>query len=98
MKKLITIVALVASFACAQSHPTGKAKPQAVDFVIAVNQDPSIGVVTALTLEEAKEQIASLASLDPVCYAVPQVCVTRAEVTVYYIFYRDGAEAVVYGN
>lgn len=98
MKKLYATVLLAAAMlvvpAQARSHKE-KSGP-AVIIVIATNPDPAIGTVVAPTLQDAIEQIEGLASLDPVCNIVPQVCAARAANTVYRIFYSNDTEEVVY--
>jgi hypothetical protein len=86
---------LVASFAGAQHQKEQKAKGPSVVLVVAHNPDPSIGTFAALTLADAESENASLASLDPVCWAVPQVCEARAAATVYEVFYSDGTSRTI---
>lgn len=98
MKKLFAITSLAVLLAVtpadARAHKD-KASVSVV-LVIAENPDPSIGTVTAPTMATAIEEIDALASLDPVCQAVPQVCAARTANTLYRVLYSDGTEEAIY--
>lgn len=86
MKHLLFTLALAASFAGADTH---KSKPAAPLFVIAENALPGFPFV-AMDLTEAQERAKDLTALDPVCFALPEVCAARYEATEYIGVYANG--------
>ena len=95
MKTILSLavsIALIASLAGAESRKQSpKAHGPTLLSVTAYNYAIPGGQVSAPTLQEAETLAKQETALDPVCYAVPELCISRYENTVYVGFYSDGS-------
>lgn len=83
MKTLVLASAILA----AQYHQKGHAP--ALISVVASN--PVFGHISEPTLQEAETVAKNLTGLDPICFAIPQLCEARYANTLYTGFYSDGS-------
>jgi len=92
MKKFILSLVLFASTINA-GHKT-EDRPSII-LVIAFNPVFPGGVIVTTSLSSAEAVAEAWSNLDPLCQAVPEVCIARYNGTVYEIFYNDGSKEII---
>ncbi len=91
MKQAFLGLALAASLVCAQPRHEDRPGEQII-LVIATNPAFPGGVILGTNLAIIEAEAVAMASLDPLCGLIPQLCEARAAATVFSVIYADGSE------
>lgn len=66
--------------------------------LIVLAENPAFGYIWAPTLADAETQAKAMTSLDPLCGAVPELCVLRFDNTIYFGIFADGSILPLFVN
>lgn len=90
MKTLKTLLMISALFVNTINASPKHEMPEKVVLVVALNPAFPGGTIVGTNLAAVEAEALIMASLDPVCNAVPQVCQARFEMTEYIVLYANG--------